>query len=154
MPFEQCIRERRVAEHRSVVVPPITSPPALAYSFADRGVAAAVITHQIECDPQFNKGKSGLGLAARVVQLPESRQRRLSLPSQNIGAKRQDVEATVVAISENLAAANGGGSDCCRQSRNSFLQTAKQEVHRLTIHRVRHRKTLFTRIKEEIRNVC
>src|SRR5262249_920426 len=127
MPFEQCIRERRVAEHRSVVVPPITSPPALAYSFADRGVAAAVITHQIECDPQFNKRKPRLGLPARVVQLPESRQRRLSLPSQNIGAIRQNIEAAVVAISENFTAANGTRGNCCRQSRNAFLQPAKQE---------------------------
>src|SRR5262249_6479200 len=107
MPFEQCIRERRVAEHRSVVVPPITSPPAVAYPCADRRAAAHFTTQQIECEPHFNKRNPRWALAARVVQLPERPQRRLSPPSQNIAPIRQNTEAAVVAISENSTAANG-----------------------------------------------
>src|SRR5207249_6204036 len=43
---QQCVRKRRIAQNRSIVVVPITAGSAFAYAFGDCGVAARIIAHQ------------------------------------------------------------------------------------------------------------
>src|SRR5205814_1404907 len=152
IPIKQGIRERRITENRSVVVPPIAWSAALAYALGDRRSAAGVVAHQIESNSELNERKSGLRLAARIVQLPESGQGRFSLSRQHVTAVCKYVEASVVPVSENFIGTRRSGR-LCRQLRYAFLKTPQQEIHRQTVRSVRNGETLLAGIHQKVGDV-